>query len=200
MTVSGRRQPWDRQKDESPQAWEAFRQYRDLGPARSVAKVGEECGKNVSLLERWSSRHAWVVRASAWDAEQDRQWQAELGAARRKAAEKNITLAQTIKIVAGHSLAQLAQSSAGLKPHEIARMVEVAVRIEHAVFVQAAPAAGLGADGVEVDLEALSDEDIAHHLLTLRREIDADLAQYGQLIDDAAYDVDLDLDLQDDHD
>lgn len=64
---------WERQPGESAQAFDAFRIYRDLGPdGRSTAKVAQACGKNVSLINRWSSRNLWQARVAAYDAEQDR--------------------------------------------------------------------------------------------------------------------------------
>ena len=59
---------WERQEGESARAYEAFCLYRDLGPERSLAKVGQELGKSVSLMERWSSEHDWVDRVKALEA------------------------------------------------------------------------------------------------------------------------------------
>ena len=59
--------PWNRQKDESEQAYAAFLIYRDMGANRSTEKVRQECGKNKRLIERWSSRWKWVERCRAWD-------------------------------------------------------------------------------------------------------------------------------------
>jgi hypothetical protein len=60
---------WERQRSESSPAYAAFVQYRDLPPAaRSLARVGQECGKSKSLLGRWSVRWRWVERVRAYDA------------------------------------------------------------------------------------------------------------------------------------
>lgn len=67
--------PWERRRDEGARAFEAFAYYRDLGPQRSLAKVRQNLGKTPAYLrqiETWSSRHAWVERATRWDEEQDR--------------------------------------------------------------------------------------------------------------------------------
>jgi hypothetical protein len=53
--------------DESSESHAAFVIYRDIGENRSLEIVGQKCGKNVSLLGRWSRKHDWVARARAWD-------------------------------------------------------------------------------------------------------------------------------------
>ena len=65
-------EPWERQPEETPKAFEAFCVYRDLGAERSIAKAGKQLGKNRVTLEGWSSKYEWVKRCAAWDAEQDR--------------------------------------------------------------------------------------------------------------------------------
>jgi hypothetical protein len=56
----------------SPQRKEAFTLYRDLGPQRSLAAVSQRLSKDPSLIGKWSMEDSWVMRAAAWDAEQDR--------------------------------------------------------------------------------------------------------------------------------
>jgi hypothetical protein len=62
---------WGRQTGESDKAFAAFGCYRDFGPSRSLAQVGEASGKSRALLERWSSTWGWVARASRWDDQAD---------------------------------------------------------------------------------------------------------------------------------
>lgn len=64
--------PWERREGETDPAWAAFIAYRDMGLDRSTAKVSRQVGKNKGLMDRWSSRHGWVERVAAWDAERDR--------------------------------------------------------------------------------------------------------------------------------
>ena len=59
---------WERQEGETSRAYEAFSAYRDLGSARSLAKVGQLLGKSTGLMERWSAAHAWVDRVAALEA------------------------------------------------------------------------------------------------------------------------------------
>ena len=67
------RKPWERLPEESTEAFEAFREYRDMGTERSLAKVGEKLGKSTALMERWSARHDWVKRVTAWDDDIERE-------------------------------------------------------------------------------------------------------------------------------
>lgn len=60
-------QPWERQKGESPQAFEAFLTYLQMGADRSLRAVGQKLGKSDTLLGRWSSAYHWVERCRAWD-------------------------------------------------------------------------------------------------------------------------------------
>ena len=60
-------EPWERQPDESARAFEAFAVYRDMGPERGIRAVAQKCGKNASLIARWSSDWGWVERVRAWD-------------------------------------------------------------------------------------------------------------------------------------
>ena len=64
--------PWLRHPDETAKAYAAFRYYRDLGAQRSLVKVGQKWGAIRTLIERWSHKHAWVIRARLWDEHQDR--------------------------------------------------------------------------------------------------------------------------------
>jgi hypothetical protein len=54
--------PGERQPKETAVAFEAFRCYLEMGPSRSVAKVGQALGKSKTLIDRWSSRWGWVER------------------------------------------------------------------------------------------------------------------------------------------
>jgi hypothetical protein len=64
VAIAGR--PWDRQPNESPQAFEAFAIYRDMSYQRSLAAAAWKLRKTKKLLERWSATHGWVKRVAAW--------------------------------------------------------------------------------------------------------------------------------------
>lgn len=80
--------PWDRQAKESPQAFEAFACYRDLGPARSIYKCAAKLGKSSTLTGHWSAKHRWVDRCADYDNHLDRIKQAEAAKAVQEMGER----------------------------------------------------------------------------------------------------------------
>lgn len=59
--------PWERQPGESPQAYEAFQKYRDMGGKRTQTAVAKELGKSIALINRWAAKYSWKSRALSYD-------------------------------------------------------------------------------------------------------------------------------------
>jgi len=53
---------FEQQPRETAKAFEAFKLYLELGPARSLAAVSRKLGKSEGLIERWSRHHHWGER------------------------------------------------------------------------------------------------------------------------------------------
>jgi Phage terminase small subunit len=68
----GTSEAWERQDGETPEAFEAFALYRDMGPDRSLRRVAKELHKSLTIVRRWSADNRWRDRVAAWDGEQDR--------------------------------------------------------------------------------------------------------------------------------
>lgn len=125
---SGLMDPTKPLSGESAKAFEAFCAYRDMGPSRSVAKVGQAVGKSTTLMARWSGQWAWVARVAAWDADTavkvaDAQQEEIVEMASRHA---RIAAALLGKVVA--RLVKL--DPATLTPAELTRMFDVAMKAE----------------------------------------------------------------------
>lgn len=59
---------WERQPQETGQAWEAWLIFREMEPAdRRYADVVDRLGKSKALICRWGSSWKWEERAAAWD-------------------------------------------------------------------------------------------------------------------------------------
>ncbi|MBM9505277.1 hypothetical protein [Actinacidiphila acididurans] len=173
--AASRAEPWERHDGESPQAFEAFAAYRDLGPARSVTKVARELGKSRTLLSRWSRQYAWVIRAGAYDREQDRLFLAEQHQARRDIARRHAKLAQAFLGKAVVRLQNLDPRE--LTPGELLRYFQVAAEIERRA-VGEEPTTADAADGAEsADVEALTDEERRSRMEMLRRELERRLSE-----------------------
>jgi hypothetical protein len=121
-------EPWQRQQGESGKAFAAFQMYRDMGADRSLARVGQQSGKHVSLLERWSVRWRWFDRAAAWDLHIDTErWQANEREA-REMGERHARAAVAMQARALQRLQSLDPGHMGAR--ELTYMWETGVKIE----------------------------------------------------------------------
>jgi len=109
--------PWSRQSRvdpvsgkttiESGQAWSAFCTYRDLGEDRSLARVAEQCGKSVSLMERWSVRWNWRERSKAFDDHLDAEMLKGMMSERIRMGQRQARLGMKGQALAGRLLEEL---------------------------------------------------------------------------------------------
>ena len=129
--------PWQRQKRESARAFEAFQAYRDMGPSRSLAKVGEELGKSDTLIERWSSKYRWVERARAWDEEQDDNRRVKHSKGLEEMAERHIKLSLMLQNQVAQTLAEMTTKTNLIPSGVVQQWMDTAVRIERLARGQA---------------------------------------------------------------
>jgi hypothetical protein len=123
--------PWEQQPDEGPEAFEAFDTYAKMGPTRSLERVATELDKSFTLMGRWSSRHAWTIRANAWDRSLARitNQKIQLGTAEMRA--RLITQATNIQARAANRILNMSEAEINrLKPSEVVAMIRVAADIE----------------------------------------------------------------------
>ncbi|MFB7500381.1 hypothetical protein ACFC09_37870 [Streptomyces sp. NPDC056161] len=134
--------------------------------------------KSRALVGRWSRRFAWVLRATAYDREQDRLFLAEQSQARREVARRHAKLAQAVQSKAVARLQTLDPRE--LSPSELLRYIQVAAEIERRA-VGEAPAAGTAEDrDPDADVSALSDEERRARMDQLRRELERRLSENVQ--------------------
>lgn len=65
--------PWERQKGESSQAFEAFSLYLKMGEKRGLLRVAKELSKSGTIIKRWSSAWNWQERIRAYENDLRRQ-------------------------------------------------------------------------------------------------------------------------------
>lgn len=132
MTKNKKIVPWERRADETAKNYEAFCIYRDLGPGRSLRLVSEMCGKNESLLSRWSAKFDWVNRASLWDDEQDRIERKEAQEAQireiRKMRKRQADSGYAMQVKGLEALSQLAADE--MSAQDIVKMMIEGAKLE----------------------------------------------------------------------
>ena len=58
---------WEKRDTETPYAFGAFCSYLDLGSKRTLRECSEKGGYSVYGVRKWSARHDWDSRATAYD-------------------------------------------------------------------------------------------------------------------------------------
>ncbi|MCC8135608.1 MAG: hypothetical protein LIO40_02900 [Ruminococcus sp.] len=120
--------PWERQKGESAQAYEAFAMYRDMGTERSIRAVSQRLGKSKTLIDRWSREKSWVERVRAYDNELDKQAKAKAVREHKAMTERHISIAMQIQKKALEALKNL--SVENMSPKDIKEFIKMATDLE----------------------------------------------------------------------
>jgi len=128
IKISGNIQPWDRQTNESKQAFEAFAVYRDLADKRSCTTVARQLAKSIPLIKRWSVKYNWVDRCRLYDIEQDRIRLVERHKQINHMNDNHVKIAQSMLLKAARRLNSLEPEN--MTVQELIRLVEIATKLE----------------------------------------------------------------------
>lgn len=120
--------PWERQKGESAQAFEAFSTYLGMGAERSTRAVARQCGKSVSLIQRWSREKEWQERVRAYDNELERQVRKKAVAKRKDMVDRHIGIAMQLQKKALQALEKLPVED--MSPKDIKEYIKMATDLE----------------------------------------------------------------------
>lgn len=119
---------WERQPNESEQAWQAFLVFRNLGENRSVHAVCEELSKSRQLISRWKSTWFWDDRVLAYDNSLQREAYKEAKKEQRNMSKRHITISQHLQKFAMDALAEKKPEEASVK--DIKELLKVATELE----------------------------------------------------------------------
>lgn len=123
--------PWERMKDESEPAYEAFVIYRNLGFKRTQVKVIEELKKSPTLINRWAQQFDWQTRALEYDRELDRQWMQEQHEQRRKIPQQHAAIANSILLKVAKRLQTMTDNQiAAMTPVQLGKLFATAVKVQ----------------------------------------------------------------------
>lgn len=120
--------PWERQKGESAQAFEAFFLYLEMGADRSIRAVSQELGKSKTLIDRWSRTHNWVERCRAWDNHIQHEAKKAAITEVRNMTKRHVTMAQQIQNAAMLALKEMGSDM--VNPKNFAAIVKLATELE----------------------------------------------------------------------
>lgn len=120
--------PWERQKGESAQAFEAFFLYLEMGADRSIRAVSQELGKSKTLIDRWSRTHNWVERCRAWDNHIQHEAKKATITEVRNMTKRHVTMAQQIQNAAMLALKEMGSDM--VNPKNFAAIVKLATELE----------------------------------------------------------------------
>jgi hypothetical protein len=130
--------PWERQPGETSKQWLAFVTYRDLGPVRTLAEVcrllypgQRRTRRPIGRVVTWSSKNAWVERARAWDAEQDRINREAQSKARREMTERHLQQLLGLQTKAVQRL--LGMRPDELRPNEVLEFMDRSMKLERTI-------------------------------------------------------------------
>ena len=130
------RKPWDRRPGEGSKAYHHFCMYRDMGPMRSLRQMASvpACTSVVRQLNRWSSKCRWVERCQAYDDYLEHQRRLQQEKERREMNDRHAKIAilgQDVAVKGIEKLLTEVQSGQQtLGPSELARLMDVAVKVE----------------------------------------------------------------------
>jgi len=159
--------PWERQKGESSQAFEAFSIYRDLGAKRSIRAVAQQLDKSRQLLGRWSATWEWVERARAYDNDLERQEREEAVKDLKEARKRQRRTGYFMQKKAAEALDKL--DIAELDANAIVRLIVEGAKLERGNLLEeagllqptGAPArGGQQAGGDTLDWSKISEADL----------------------------------------
>ena len=120
--------PWERQKGESSQAFEAFSLYLKMGEKRSLRSLAQRLGKSSALMNRWSSRWNWQERLRAYENDLRRQ-EIEADRKDRKAMrERQIKTAMLMQKKADEALDKIKPEE--LTPRAILEYIKAGAELE----------------------------------------------------------------------
>lgn len=148
--------PWERQKGESLQAYEAFSLYRDKGLQRTLRSVADELHKSYTLIRRWCERDNWEERTRAYDNDVERKAKAEAEKGLRDMYARQTKISMQLQAKALQALENLAVED--MSPKDIKEYIKMATDLER---LNRTSSAGVGTDGSAKQAESLANTIIA---------------------------------------
>ena len=139
--------PWERQGHDTDRSFEAFEIYRQMGTARSLAKVARKLGKSKRVIEAWSRRDQWTERVVAFDRYEAQRINERIIAGTAHMRKRQIEQALELQGAARKRLRSLKpEEIAALSPYEVCLLMKCGMEAESRAREVVPEAAGFPAD------------------------------------------------------
>lgn len=122
--------PWERMPGETSKQFEAFSIFRDIGPSRSISEVANLWSESgaTSRLREWARKNKWHQRVIDYDEHMDRIIVVSHEEEIKKMVVRHAREAKLFQSKVHERLEKIDPDE--LKPHELIKWYETAVRIE----------------------------------------------------------------------
>jgi hypothetical protein len=165
-------EPWERQPEETDEAWEAFQIYRDMKDKRVLERVAERLGKTGQLISRWKIKHRWHERCLALDIKIDREFNESLIREKVKARTEVYELGRTLRLKAAEKLNDMIANGEMIDKKDILPWAELGSRLERLALGEATESIKIENKNTDDEIERLLDDpDLARLALQLDREL-----------------------------
>lgn len=169
--MSDERQLWERQPYDTPEAWVAFKDYRDQVPPRRQRAT---TNAPAAQVYRWYSDNFWKSRVEALDAHMDKTMLEEKEAIWRQSARdvaiEHMQMLGSARAIALRELAEMRQRPPGsFRPADLTKLMEIVVKYDRLVRGESTEQIAT------VQLENFSDEQLREYDALNRLAADAEV-------------------------
>lgn len=109
-------QAWERQDNESPQAFEAFALYLEMGSERTLSRVASALDKSMTLIGGWSSKHRWLNRILMHERWEQRKINERLAGGKAEMRERHARQAMNMQRQAAVKIAKMTDAEIAAMP------------------------------------------------------------------------------------
>lgn len=144
-----------------------------MGAQRSHAKAAQGMGKARSVISAWASQWRWSERCSEWDAHIQREADAAHEAAIKDVASRHAMLARALQKKVAERLNAMKEHALDLDAGDIARWLDVAVKIERmsmGMSTQTVEHHGHGGGAIKLDVMRQARERLVEKLSPIDNE------------------------------
>jgi hypothetical protein len=139
---------WERQPGETNRAFAAFAEYLQMGPSRSLAKLGQKLGKTTQHLEAWSVRNDWQRRVAAFSRHETKVINDRIVEGVAAMRERQAIVGQQLQARAQQRILRMTETEINeLHPTEATGMLRVGAELERSArALEDGEASGFGLD------------------------------------------------------